>query len=45
MPYKNARGLPESVRNKLPKCAQELCLAAYNNASEEYEDPASDGAR
>jgi len=39
MPYKDVNELPESVRNSLPKHAQEIYLAAYNNASEQYADP------
>ncbi len=37
MPYKTLRELPESVRNNLPKHAQEIYQAAYNNAWEEYD--------
>ena len=36
MPYKSLRELPESVRNNLPRHAQEIYQAAYNNAWEEY---------
>ncbi len=36
MPYKNLSDLPDSVRNNLPKHAQEIYRAAYNNAEEEY---------
>ncbi len=39
MPYKNLSDLPESVRSHLPKHAQEIYLAAYNNAWDEYRDP------
>jgi len=39
MPYKDVNELPESVRNSLPKHAQEIYLAAYNNAWEQYADP------
>jgi len=39
MPYKAVEELPESVQNTLPKHAQEIYLAAYNNASEQYADP------
>ena len=39
MPYKNLTSLPRSVRDNLPKHAQEIYLAAYNNAWEEYRDP------
>jgi len=37
MPYKSLRELPESVRNNLPRHAQEIYQAAYNNAWEEYD--------
>jgi cation transport regulator len=30
--------LPDSVRDRLPKHAQEIYQAAYNNAWEEYKD-------
>ena len=36
MPYKNLTELPESVRDHLPKHAQEIYQAAYNNAWDEY---------
>jgi cation transport regulator len=36
MPYKELTDLPESVRSSLPKHAQEIYQAAYNNAWEEY---------
>lgn len=38
MPYENLRELPESVRHVLPKHAQEIYLAAFNNAWEQYKD-------
>ena len=37
MTYKTLRELPESVRNNLPKHAQDIYQAAYNNAWEEYD--------
>lgn len=37
MAYKSIRELPESVRNNLPRHAQEIYQAAYNNAWEEYD--------
>lgn len=40
MPYKNLSALPKSVRDHLPRHAQEIYLAAFNNAWEEYRDPA-----
>jgi cation transport regulator len=36
MPYDKVSDLPESVRDHLPKHAQEIYQAAYNNAYEEY---------
>ena len=39
MPYNDISELPEGVRHNLPKHAQEIYLAAYNNAAEEYSDP------
>jgi cation transport regulator len=37
MPYKNLSDLPDSVRDNLPKHAQEIYQAAYNNAWEQYD--------
>jgi cation transport regulator len=39
MPYENLSDLPESVKANLPKHAQEIYLAAYNNAWEQYRKP------
>ena len=39
MPYKTIDSLPDSVQEHLPKHAQEIYLAAFNNAWEEYRDP------
>ena len=39
MPYQSLKDLPESVRTHLPKHAQEIYQAAYNNAWEEYREP------
>jgi cation transport regulator len=36
MPYQELTDLPESVRDNLPKHAQEIYQAAYNNAWDEY---------
>lgn len=36
MPYDRLSDLPESVREHLPKHAQEIYRAAYNNAWDEY---------
>lgn len=41
MPYKILSELPASVRRSLPKHAQEIYLAAFNNAWEEYKKPES----
>jgi len=39
MPYDTLDDLPQSVRNPLPTHAQEIYLAAFNSAWEEYKDP------
>jgi cation transport regulator len=46
MPYKNLTELPESVRDNLPEHGQEIYKEAFNNAWEEYANPAArrDGA-
>ncbi len=36
MPYKTVSDLPDSVRDHLPKHAQEIFRAAFNNAEREY---------
>ncbi len=36
MPYDDLSDLPDSVRNNLPKHAQEIYRAAYNSAEEQY---------
>ncbi|MGE5382264.1 MAG: ChaB family protein, partial [Omnitrophica WOR_2 bacterium] len=36
MPYKEIDDLPERVRGNLPKHAQEIYLAAFNSAWDEY---------
>jgi len=41
MPYQKTSDLPESVRNHLPPHAQDIFLNAYNNAWNEYADPAN----
>jgi cation transport regulator len=38
MPYSELKELPKSVRSVLPEHAQEIYLAAFNNAWEEYSD-------
>ena len=40
MPYDTLEGLPDNVRNVLPKHAQEIYQAAFNNAWDEYKNPA-----
>lgn len=37
MPYDNIQELPDNVRDVLPKHAQEIFKAAYNNAWKEYD--------
>jgi cation transport regulator len=37
MPYKQIADLPNSVKERLPKHAQEIFRAAFNSALEEYE--------
>jgi cation transport regulator len=39
MPYQETAELPAGIRRNLPQHAQEIFLAAYNNAWEEYQDP------
>ncbi len=36
MPYREMADLPDSVKNHLPLHAQEIYLAAFNNAWKEY---------
>jgi cation transport regulator len=38
MPYRSIEDLPDSVKHHLPKHAQEIFRAAFNNASEEYSE-------
>ena len=38
MPYKTVGELPDSVRDHLPKHAQEIFQAAFNSAEEEYQE-------
>jgi len=40
MPYAKLSELRENVTNVLPKHAQEIFLAAFNNAWDEYKSPA-----
>jgi cation transport regulator len=39
MPYQFLFDLPDSVQHVLPKHAQEIYLAAFNHAYDEYKDP------
>lgn len=39
MPYTKTSDLPDSVKNHLPKHAQEIYLAAFNHAWEQYKSP------
>ncbi|MFW6063400.1 MAG: putative cation transport regulator ChaB [Chloroflexota bacterium] len=39
MPYDKLSELPDSVRDNLPKHAQEIYKEAYNSAWDQYEDP------
>jgi cation transport regulator len=39
MPYKKVDELPDSVKENLPRHAQEIYRAAFNSAWEEYKDP------
>jgi cation transport regulator len=38
MPYKNVSDLPESVRDNVPKHAQEIYMEAFNSAWDQYKD-------
>lgn len=38
MPYQHISDLPSSVKDNLPPHAQEIYLAAFNNAWKEYKD-------
>jgi cation transport regulator len=39
MPYKSINELAESVRNVLPKHAQEIYKEAFNSAYDQYDQP------
>jgi cation transport regulator len=41
MPYQSVEELPDSVRNHLPKHAQEIYMEAFNNAWDQYAEPES----
>ena len=38
MPYEKLTDLPDSVRDNLPKHAQEIYRTAYNSAEEQYDE-------
>lgn len=40
MPYTSTEELPKGVKNVLPKHAQEVYKEAFDNAYQEYADPA-----
>ncbi|MBL4805468.1 MAG: ChaB family protein [Alphaproteobacteria bacterium] len=39
MPYQSLNDLPDSVKDNLPKHAQEIYKEAYNSAWDQYKDP------
>jgi cation transport regulator len=39
MPYDSLKQLPDSVRDNLPKHAQEIYKEAFNSAWDQYKDP------
>ncbi len=39
MPYEKIDELPDSVKNNLPKQAQDIYKEAYNSAWDEYKNP------
>ena len=39
MPYQRITDLPDSVRDHMPKHAQEIYKEAYNSAWDDYSDP------
>lgn len=38
MPYQQINDLPDAVKHHLPKHAQEIFLAAFNSAAEQYQE-------
>lgn len=40
MPYDTINDLPDNIRKNLPIHAQEIFLETFNNAWDEYKDPA-----
>jgi cation transport regulator len=43
MPYKSTADLPDSVRDNLPKHAQEIYQEAFNSAFDEYKERGAEG--
>ena len=41
MPYNNISELPDSIKNNLPKEAQQIFMAAFNNAFEDNDEETS----
>ncbi len=39
MPYDSLKDLPDSVKDNLPKHAQEIYRAAFNSAWDQYDEP------
>lgn len=39
MPYQSLKDLPDSVRDNLPKHAQEIYISAFNSAWDQYDRP------
>jgi cation transport regulator len=39
MPYERTEDLPDSVRDNVPKHAQEIYMKAFNSAWEQYDKP------
>ena len=39
MPYDKISELPDSVKDSLPKHAQEIYMKAYNSAWDQYDEP------
>jgi cation transport regulator len=40
MPYQSNKDLPDSVKDNLPNHAQDIYREAFDNAWDEYQDPA-----
>jgi cation transport regulator len=39
MPYEKTSELPDSVKDNLPKHAQEIYMSAFNSAWDQYDEP------